>query len=89
MLRLIVLFNNFRDNTGTDGLSTFPDCESELFFHRDRFREFHGNLGIVAGHNHFDAFREIHLSGYVSCAEIELYPVKNGFQRPPSSFVRI
>src|SRR5882757_6837440 len=60
------------DTARTDGLAAFADGEAHGLFHGDRGDELDFDRDVVAGHHHFDAFRELDRAGHVRGAEIEL-----------------
>src|SRR5271169_5097987 len=69
------LLDDACDDAGADGAATFTDREAELFFHRDRHDQVHFHRDVVARHHHFGAFGQMHDTGHVGGAEVELGPV--------------
>src|ERR1700744_1743826 len=69
------LLDDACDDAGADGAATFTDREAELFFHRDRHDQVHFHRGVVARHSHFGAFGQMHDTGHVGGAEVELRPI--------------
>src|SRR5690349_18101833 len=71
-----VAFNSLSDDRGddarTDGTATFTDGEAQAFFHRDRRDQLHGDADVVARHDHFLVLRQLHRTGHVRRAEVEL-----------------
>src|SRR6478672_81889 len=70
-----LLLNDGGDDAGADGAATFADRETKLFFHRDRHDQVHFHRDVVARHHHFGAFGQMHDTGHVGGAEVELGPV--------------
>src|SRR6266404_1670372 len=71
----IRLFNDAGDDARTHGAAAFADRETQLFFHRDRHDQVHFHRDVVARHHHFSAFRQMHDTGHVGGAEVELRTV--------------
>src|SRR5581483_7380656 len=70
-----VLLDDLDHPAGADGAATFPDGEPEAFLHGDRVDELDGHLGVVTGHDHLHALRQLAGAGDVGRAEVELRPV--------------
>src|SRR6185312_5345164 len=83
------LFQNLRDNPGTNGTATFSNSEPELFFHSDRRDQLDRHLRVVTGHHHLHTTRQLHVSGYVRGAEVELRPVALEERGMPSALFLI
>src|SRR5690242_242005 len=69
------LLDDRGDDAGADGAATFADRETELLFHRDRHDQVHFHRDVVARHHHLGAFRQVHDTGHVGGAEVELRTV--------------
>src|ERR1700740_3633 len=69
------LLDDARDDAGADSAATFTDREAELFLHRNRHDQVHFHRDVVARHHHFGAFRQMHDTGHVGGAEVELRTV--------------
>src|ERR1700753_2847089 len=70
-----LLLDDACDDAGADGAATFTYREAELFFHRDRHDQVHFHRDVVARHHHFGAFGQMHDTGHVGGAEVELRPI--------------
>src|ERR1700733_6058142 len=70
-----LLLDDACDDAGTDGAAAFTDRETQLFFHRDRHDQVHFHRDVVARHHHLGAFGQMHDTGHVGGAEVELRPV--------------
>src|SRR5882724_87891 len=69
------LLDDLGDDTGTNGLATFTNCEAHLFFQGDGSDELHLDRDVVARHHHLDAFGQHHRAGDVGRAHVELRAV--------------
>ena len=69
------LLDDARHHAGADGAATFADRETKLFFHGDRHDQVHFHRHVVARHHHLGAFRQMHDTGHVGGAEVELRTV--------------
>src|SRR5947209_11857918 len=69
------LLDDAGDDAGTDGAAALADREAELFFHRDRHDQVHFHRDVVARHHHLGTFRQMHDTGHVGGAEVELRTV--------------
>src|SRR5690606_23260753 len=69
------LLDDFGDDTGADGTTTFTDGEAQAFFHRDRVDQRNRHLHVVTRHDHFDTFRQGAGTRYVGGTEVELRAV--------------
>src|SRR5688500_13694186 len=67
-----VLLDDVGDRAGADGAATLTNRESQTLLHRDRGDEVDGQRGVVSGHDHLGAFRELRGAGDVGRAEVEL-----------------
>src|SRR5687768_9282292 len=70
-----VLLDDVRDRAGADGAAALTNRESQTLLHRDRGDEVDGQRGVVSGHDHLRAFRELRGAGDVGRAEVELRTV--------------
>src|ERR1700753_3737535 len=66
------LLDDRSDHAGADGTATLADSEPQLLFHRDRHDQVHFHRDVVARHHHLGAFRQMHDTGHVRGAEVEL-----------------
>src|SRR3974390_1926981 len=71
----IPLLDDACDDAGADGAATFADRKTQLFFHRDRHDQMHFHRDVVARHHHLGAFGQVHDTGHVGGAEVELRTV--------------
>src|ERR1700742_1818204 len=69
------LCNHLGDHTGADGFAALADGEAQALFHRDRGDQLHHDLDVVSRHHHLGALRQLHGSGHIGGAEVELRPV--------------
>ncbi len=53
-------------------MTAFTYGKAETFFHSNRHDEFDFKRSVVAGHYHFNALRELDVSGNVCRSEVEL-----------------
>ena len=72
MFTLMVLLDDFGHHAGAHGAATFTDGEAQAGFHGDGGDQFHQELAVVAGHDHFHAFGQVDHASDVSGAEVEL-----------------
>src|SRR5438552_9694241 len=70
-----LLLDDAGDDAGADRAATFADREAQLLFHRDRHDQVHFHRDVVARHHHLGALRQMHDTGHVGGAEVELGPV--------------
>ena len=63
---------NFGNNAGADRSAAFANCEAQSLFDSDGGDELDGDGGVVAGHNHINAFLQLDGAGNVRGTEIEL-----------------
>src|SRR5205807_6656935 len=70
-----LLLDDACDDARADGAAAFADRKPQLLFHRDRHDQVHFHRDVVARHYHFGAFRQMHDTGNVGGAEVELRPV--------------
>src|SRR2546423_5348660 len=69
------LLDDTGDDAGTNGAAAFADGETKLFLHRDRHDQVHFHRDIVTRHHHLGAFGQMHDTGHVGGAEVELRAV--------------
>src|SRR5580692_12979177 len=79
------LGNHLSDHTGTDGFTTLADGETQALLHRDRGDQLHHDLDVVPRHHHLGALRQLHGSGDIGGAEVELRPVALEERRMPTA----
>src|SRR6185437_7881554 len=75
MTAMLLLLDDACDDAGADGTAAFADREAQLLFHRDRHDQVHFHRDVVARHHHLGAFRQVHDTGHVGGAEVELRTV--------------
>src|SRR6185312_13252712 len=66
------LLDDAGDDAGAHRAAALADGEAKLLFHRDRHDQVHFHRDVVARHHHFRALRQVHDTGHVGGAEIEL-----------------
>src|SRR5665213_3054840 len=81
------LLDDLGHHAGADGAAAFADGETQFFLHGDRGDQLHVQLGVVAGHDHLDAFLQLDDAGDVGGAEIELRPIVGEERRVAAAFV--
>ena len=81
------LLNNFGNNSGADGSSAFSNSELESFIHSHRCNQFDLDIDVIAGHDHFSAFRQLNNAGNVGRAKIELGSIAIKKWRVPAAFL--
>src|ERR1043165_2965338 len=81
-----LLLDDARDNAGADGTATLADREAQFLFHRDRHDQVNFHRDVVAWHYHLGAFRQMHHSGHVGGAEVELWAVVGEERRVTAAF---
>src|SRR5262249_13138199 len=69
------LLDDRSDDAGADGAATLADREAKLLLHRNRHDQVHFHGDVVARHHHLGAFRQVHDTGHVGGAEVELRTV--------------
>ena len=67
-----ILFYNLCHHSGADSLASFSNGESLFSFKSDRSDQFDGKLYRVAGHNHFHAPYQGHISGNIGRSDVKL-----------------
>src|SRR6185437_3781391 len=75
------------DDAGAYGSAAFANSEAQPVIHRDWRDQLHVHRNIVARHHHFSAFRQLHDTGHVGRAEIELRPVIGEERRMAAAFL--
>src|SRR5947199_10184210 len=83
----VLLLDDARDDAGADGAATLADRETQFLFHRDRHDQVHFHRDVVARHHHFGAFGQMHYSGHVGGAEVELRPIVGEERRVTSALL--
>src|SRR3989344_4999635 len=71
-MRRLGLGNDLGDHSGTHRLTSLSDGKTHLVFERDGAHELHLEGHGVARHDHFHAFLQGHLTGYVRGADVKL-----------------
>src|ERR1700741_1196755 len=85
----MLLFNHFRNRTGSNRATTFTNSEAQSLLHRDWRDQLDRHRHVVARHYHLHTFRQMRHSRHVRRAEVELRPVARKERRvPPSLFLR-
>src|SRR6478672_9903346 len=69
------LLDDLRDGTGADGTAALANREAQPLVHGDRLDEGDRHDGVVAGHAHLHAVRELDVPRHVGRAEVELRAV--------------
>src|SRR5690348_10380061 len=69
------LLHDLGDEARTDRASAFADGKAQLFFHRDGNNQLDLDRNVVARHDHFRSFRQLHDAGHVGGTKIELRPI--------------
>src|SRR5690606_3452034 len=69
------LLNDFGYNASTNSTTTFTDSKTQTVFHRNRVNQGNNHFNVVAWHNHFNTFRQLYCTCYVSSTEVELWTV--------------
>src|SRR3546814_15236735 len=69
------LRNDLRNDAGTDGAAAFADRETQAFVHGDRRDQLDVHRHVVTRHHHLDTLRQLHHTGHVGGAEVELRAV--------------
>src|SRR3954447_4292387 len=60
---------------GADRTPTLTDGELQLLLHGDRLDQLNAHVGVVSRHDHVGALGEVHHTGHVGGAEVELRTV--------------
>src|SRR5690606_8763637 len=60
---------------GADSASTLTDGELQLLLHGDRLDQLDRHVGVVTGHDHLGALRQLDHTGHIGGAEVELRTV--------------
>src|SRR6476659_6756684 len=66
-----LLLDDVRNRAGADRAAAFTNREARALFERDGRNQLHADAGVVARHDHLDAFVEIERPGHVRGAEVE------------------
>src|SRR5271163_3867199 len=70
-----MLRDDLGDDAGADGFTALADGEAQALLHRNRGDQLHHDLDVVPGHHHLGALRQLHRSGHIGGAKIELRPI--------------
>src|SRR6202012_5427559 len=70
--KTISLLEDGGDDARADGTTAFTDGDGPALLHGDRRDQLHGDADVVAGHDHFLVLRQLHGTGHVRRAEVEL-----------------
>src|SRR6266581_8571081 len=71
----LVLLDDLDDPAGADGAAALADREAQALLHGDRLDQLDLHLGVVTGHDHLRALRQVDHAGHVGGAEVELRAV--------------
>src|ERR1700681_3295910 len=69
------LFDDLRDRACAHGVAAFANGEAQTLFESYRGDEGDFATDVVAGHDHLDALRQLHVAGDVRGAEVKLWTV--------------
>src|SRR6201981_1355787 len=69
---LMALLENLRDRAGAHSVAAFTNREPQTLLERHRRDQRDFTAHVVARHHHFHALRQLHVTGYVRGAEVEL-----------------
>src|SRR6185312_13653894 len=72
---ITTLLNDLGDHAGAHGTAAFADRKPQTFLHRDRVDQRHHHFDVVARHHHLHPRRQLHRTGDVRRAEVELRTV--------------
>src|SRR4026209_371551 len=72
LCHIYTLFDNFGDDTGTDGETTFADGELGTLLKRHRHDQLHRQVHIVSRHHHLHTFRQGDVARHIHRADVEL-----------------
>src|SRR4029077_18563174 len=81
------LLDDLRDGAGPDGAAALANREAQPLVHGDRLDERDLHDGVVAGHAHLHAVRELDVPRHVGGAEVELRAVALEERRVPAALV--
>src|SRR5215204_1270511 len=70
-----LLLRDVGDRSGADRAAAFANRELRALLERDRGDQLHADAGVVARHDHLDAFVEMQCAGHVRGADVELRTV--------------
>src|SRR6516165_440345 len=82
---LMALLENLRDRSGSNRMATFANGEPQPLLERHRRDQRNFTAHVVARHHHLDALLELHVSGYVGGAEVELRTIAREERRMPAA----
>src|SRR6185437_8611620 len=74
-------------SAGPDRTTALTDSESQALFHGDRLDQLYLHLGVVTWQHHLGAFWQVHDTGHVGGAEVELRAVVVEERRVPPALV--
>src|SRR4030095_5242176 len=80
------LLDDARHTTGADSTAAFANGEAHSLLHGDRLDEFDFHSDVVAGHDHFNAGRQLDGAGNVGGADVELRSVAREKRSVTSAF---
>src|SRR5580765_379058 len=72
---ILASLDDLRHHARADRTAAFADRKAQTLVHRDRVDQAHHHLDVVARHDHFHAFRQLHTARHVRRAEVELRAV--------------
>src|SRR5438876_280379 len=81
------LLDDLYDPAGADGAAALADREAQAPPPGDRLDQLDLHLGVVTGHDHLRALRQVDHAGDVGGAEVELRPVVVEERRVPPALV--
>src|SRR5262245_62715291 len=82
-----LLLDDLRHPAGADGAAALADREAQALLHGDRLDQLDLHLGVVTGHDHLRALRQVDHAGDIRGAEVELRPVVVEERRVPPALV--
>ena len=82
----VFLVKNFGDDTSADGQAAFADSKLRTLFQRHWSDEFHFQVHVVAGHNHFHTGWQCDRTGHIHSADVELRTVAGEERLVTSAF---
>src|SRR6185437_17055785 len=83
----VPLLDDLRDPAGANGAAALADRELQPLLHGDGLDQLDAHLGVVAGHDHLGALRQVDDARHVRGPEVELRAVVVEERRVPSSLV--
>src|ERR1035437_1983539 len=70
-----LLFNYFYNLTCSYCSSTFTNCETKSFVHRNWLKQFNLNCYVITWHYHFSSLRKSTSSFHISCTHVKLWTI--------------